>query len=155
MSLPKKWRERVSRDDEYAFSATLVSLNLAPPIIMTNFIFGTFWSAIPCKKIEYSQKQPLLIMIKCFQTNTYLSLQSWQTPRQNCSLQKVHTHTHTDNLGAENRNGTISIVDYYLRKPNKTIKGTKLDHTILKELQTFLEIRILREFLNSILKLQR
>lgn len=40
----------MSMVDEYASLATLVDLNIAPPIMMINLIFGTFWSAIPCRK---------------------------------------------------------------------------------------------------------
>ena len=44
----------MSMVDEYASFATLVDLNIAPPIMMINLIFGSFWSAMPCtKKIEY------------------------------------------------------------------------------------------------------
>lgn len=36
--------------DAYALSHTDVDLNLAPPIIMRNFILGTLVSATPCNQ---------------------------------------------------------------------------------------------------------
>lgn len=48
--VPKKWSDGHRMGDEYAFSATDGALNMAPPTIIRNFIFGTFVRATPCKQ---------------------------------------------------------------------------------------------------------
>lgn len=47
--LPMKWREGISIESEYAFSAISGAWNLAPPMIIIKFIFGTFVNATPYK----------------------------------------------------------------------------------------------------------
>lgn len=50
IEIPKKWIDWHSIFDSYAFPASDGDFSFAPPIIIRNFILGTFVRAKPCKK---------------------------------------------------------------------------------------------------------